>query len=222
MIYVTGDTHGEMRRLYELDKTLKEGDFCIVCGDFGYVFLNDVNEKHILNDMEARPYTYIFADGNHENFDALEEFPVVNFNGARAHKIRENIFHILRGEIFTLEGKSFFVFGGGYSVDKYMRREGVSWWKQELPVESEYKTANENLDRVNRRVDYIITHTAPLSALEYLKKYHGEREYPLNNFLEYIKESCTYKKWFFGHLHIEHEIEMYNLRALYFDIVKIK
>ena len=42
MIYVTGDTHGELGRLQEFDKVLKAGDYCIVCGDFCYV---DYQEK---------------------------------------------------------------------------------------------------------------------------------------------------------------------------------
>ena len=37
MIYVTGDLHGDMNRLRMIEKTLAEGDYLIICGDFGFI-----------------------------------------------------------------------------------------------------------------------------------------------------------------------------------------
>lgn len=46
-------------------------------------------------------------------FDRLKnEFPVVDFHGGKAHKIRENVYHLMRGYVFDLCGKKFFAFGG--------------------------------------------------------------------------------------------------------------
>lgn len=220
-IYITGDTHGEYGRLCEIDREMKKGDYVIVCGDFGYVS-EDYSKRMLLNDMEAREYTYLFVDGNHENFDALYDYPVEEWNGGKIHRVRKNIIHLCRGQVFNIEGMSFFTMGGGYSIDQYMRKEGVSWWPQEMPTEEEYEEAKRNLERAGRRVDYILTHTACLSALELLGKTHGIEEYPLNDFLEeHVRKKVEYKRWYFGHLHIEREINLIRQTALYNKMVKL-
>jgi len=38
----------------------------------------------------------------------------------------------MRGEVFQIEGKTFAVMGGADLIDKAMRREGKSWWKDEM------------------------------------------------------------------------------------------
>lgn len=205
MIYVTGDTHGEIGRLYELDRHLNAGDYCIICGDFGFIFRDDFSERQLLDDIEARPYTLLFVDGNHENFPAIYSYPEATWNGGRIHRIRKNIIHLCRGQIFEIEGKTFFTFGGACSVDKMMRREGVSWWPEEMPTDADFAEANRNLDAHSRKVDYIITHAAPEETMSIFHPRHPD-EKPLNNFLEYVRESVEYKHWYFGHLHKDEDI----------------
>lgn len=93
-------------------------DYVIVCGDFG-IWHDGIDERKRLGWLAHRKFTIVFVDGNHENFDRLysNEFPIVDFHGGRAHRIRKNIFHICRGEVFTLESKKFFAFGGASSHD---------------------------------------------------------------------------------------------------------
>ena len=97
-----------------------------------------------LNAMELLPYTIAFVDGNHENFDKLYEYPIVDFCGGKAHQVRKNIFHLIRGESFIIEGHSFFCFGGAYSRDKATRDPNF-WWPQELPNNEEYAHAKKTL-----------------------------------------------------------------------------
>lgn len=230
MIYITGDTHGERSRICEFDKVLKSGDILIVCGDWGYIFKDDYYEKRFLDDMGSRPWTMLFADGNHENFSALYQYPQEIWNGGRVHRIRDNIFHLCRGQVFNIEGKKFFVFGGGYSMDKASRTSGVSHWDEEMPVDEEYREGKLNLEVHDNKVDYIITHTTNIKTIEYmatLDKY-GEikkadhHEAPLNFYLEDIRETVVYKKWFFGHFHREYDIAYTKQRALWFDIVELE
>lgn len=82
MIYVTGDTHGEYGRIIEFDAKLEENNIIIVCGDFGFIFKNDVQENMILDEIEKRKYTILFVDGNHENFTAINSYPIEMWNGA--------------------------------------------------------------------------------------------------------------------------------------------
>ena len=151
MIYITGDTHGEQTRFDELathgEPDWTENDYLIVCGDFGYIFKNSPMEHVFLNHLEEKPYTICFCDGNHENFAEINSYPVEIWNGGKVHKIRKNVIHLMRGQIYEIDGKKIFTFGGAYSRDRYMRKEGYSYWREELPNDSEYKEASENLKR---------------------------------------------------------------------------
>jgi len=64
MIYITGDTHGEQNRILYIEEKsgIDAEDYLIVCGDFGYIFRNNLTENNFLDDLEARPYTICFCD----------------------------------------------------------------------------------------------------------------------------------------------------------------
>ena len=226
-IYVTGDTHGETARIMEFDTMLREGDYLLVCGDWGYIFKDTFGEHRFLDDLEARPYTILFVDGNHENFDALYSYPEELWNGGKIHRIRSNIIHLCRGQVFTICGKTFFTFGGGYSLDRASRTPGISWWQEELPSYEQYQEGKDNLDKHNWKVDYIITHTVNTETIRLmsLQERGGEikplvsEEAPLNFYLEEIRQNTEYKQWFFGHFHRDKEIPYTRQRALWFDVV---
>lgn len=171
MIYITGDTHGNQYKWVEqIESVISPADIIIVCGDFGVGFWNGRywSEETFYDFLSEQKYTVLFIDGNHENFDKLYSYPIETWCGGRVHKIRQNVIHLMRGEVYCIEDISIFVMGGGYSIDKYLRTEGVSWWSQEMPSEEEYNNALENLKRINYTVDYIITHTAPSETVYYL------------------------------------------------------
>ena len=163
MIYVTGDIHGDLARFEEKAlKKLKKRDTLIVLGDFGFLWNGDKAEQKNLKWLEKRRYRILFIDGCHENFDLLREYPVQEFEGGRARHIGGGVYYILRGSILELEGKKLLCFGGAESWDKEDRDEGVNWWRAEMPTTDELEWCAENLNRAGRRVDYILTHDAPL------------------------------------------------------------
>ena len=69
--------------------------------------------------------------------------------------------HLMRGQIFKIDGLKFFTFGGAYSIDKMSRAEGISWFPEEIPSREEYEEGWKNLEKEDFQVDYILTHTAP-------------------------------------------------------------
>ena len=82
MIYVTGDTHGDLTRFKDPQlKKLKAGDTLIICGDFGFLWNGSKKEKANLKKLLTAEYTICFIDGCHENFDMLEKFPESTWNG---------------------------------------------------------------------------------------------------------------------------------------------
>ncbi len=231
MIYVTGDTHGEQGRLLysEQERRWTADDVIIVCGDWGYLFLDNYSENRFLDDLEQRPYTLCFADGNHENFPAIYSYPEEEWNGGRVHRIRKNIFHLMRGQVFTIQGRTIFTFGGAFSIDRGSRRLGYSWWEQEIPTAEEMAEGEANLAKCGMQVDYIITHTAPGWIVEQMG-YALPAEDPedplandraLTDYLEKLMMTVGFRHWYFGHWHKDKRITD-RFTALWFDTVRLE
>lgn len=226
MFYVTGDTHGNYD-IYKLSTpslnknniSLTSNDYLIICGDFGLVWNNSPDENYWLDWLNEKPCITLFVDGNHENHNLLNQMKPMLWNGGFVRQIRPKVMHLMRGQIFNIDGTIFFTMGGAASIDKQFRREGVSWWAEEMPSVEEYKAANKNLEKANFKVDYILTHTAPTSIVNQLIP---EIKPPdkLTNYLENIKENVDYKHWYFGHFHIDEDIYDEHT-VLYNSIIKI-
>ena len=212
MILVTGDTHGtyDYNKIYLLNKRgiLSKNDYLIIAGDFGGVW----NKKTLDDDLSyytKLPFNVLFVDGNHENFDLLNSYQVEIWNGGKIHKIKDNIYHLMRGQIFTIENKTIFTFGGGTSIDKMWREEHISWWKEEIPSEKEIDEAKKNLKKYNNKVDFIITHSIDRKALYNPKlfiKGNKCKEYEDNVILDWFEENVSYKHWYFGHYHLDADL----------------
>lgn len=206
MIYVTGDIHGgfdihklSSKELRSAGLRIKKDDYVIVCGDFGLVWDNKPEERYWRKWLDEKPWTTLFVDGNHENFELLNTYPVEEWHGGRIHRISEKIVHLMRGNVFSLEGASFFTFGGAASHDKEWRLPGLSWWPEELPSDEELRQANDVLAQCNNQVDYIISHCAPSLIQGRLNPtYKIDR---LTEYFEYVRETVKFKRWYFGHYH---------------------
>lgn len=219
MIYVTGDTHGDQSRFVysSEEKRWTEKDVVIVCGDFGFIFNDDYAEKCFLDYLENRPYTLCFIDGNHENFAAISRYPVEEWNGGKVHRIRKNILHLMRGQIFEIQGHSFFTFGGAYSIDRYMRQKDLSYWEEEISSDTEYKEAVSNLKDHDMKVDYILTHTAPKEMVLRMGYNPEPKEWELEGFLEYVMYEVVHKHWYCGHWHQDRDVSD-KFTVLWYDI----
>lgn len=205
MIYVTGDTHRKIdNRFSEKPLTkLTEKDYLIILGDFGGVWYDDSSDNLFLSYFEKQKYTTLFIDGNHENHKKLNDFPVEIWNGGKVHKIKNNIFHLMRGQIFNIDGYKIFTFGGAYSIDKHMRTEFIDWWKEEEGSYEEMNEAFDNLEKENNQVDFILTHAGPASKLKNFFNYFGMKftSSSTEKFLDEINNKVNYKHWFCGHYH---------------------
>lgn len=220
MIKVTGDTHGDPLRFIEnnmSDNEWTSDDYLIVCGDFGYVFCNNESEKEFLDYLETKPYTICFCDGNHENFPAIYSYPKEKWNGGHVHRIRKNVLHLMRGQVFEIDGKKVFTMGGAYSIDRYVRKLNFSYWEEEIPNNQEYREATQNLTEHSNEVDIIISHTAPREIIRRMGYYPDAHDMELTGFLEWIMYQIKFKHWYFGHWHLDQTFDE-KYTAVYFDI----
>ncbi len=207
MIYFTGDTHGEQERLskYALRK-LSPGDTLIVCGDFGFIWDRSAKEQKFLDKLARLSCNICFLDGTHENFELLESYPLVRYCGGKAHRIRPNVFHLLRGQIFEFEGKTVFTLGGGEPPESLMQEdEELESSRPEIPSKQDMLEAVENLQRCAYHVNYIATHEPPASIRDFLTvDAYSQREMSaLGAFLDELSKTAKFDKWYFGSLHID-------------------
>lgn len=204
LIYITGDMHGELERLYDKNfRKLKSGDVLIVCGDFGYIFDGSKTEREVIDYLARKRFVTAFIDGTHDNLDTINRSRVTYWHGGKVHRIKGNLIHLMRGQIFNIDGNSFFTFGGGESTDKDMRREQGNWWSDEEPTAFEMAEGAKVLDEAGCKVDYMITHEPPSLVKSSILLRHGstDRISKLNGYFEELGKSVEFKHWYFGSLH---------------------
>lgn len=207
MIYITGDVHGNVDRLFQSDLT--ENDYLIVLGDFGCIWETDRSDEYKLNYLSELPYKILFLDGNHENFYRLKnDFAVEKWNGGLIHKVRKNVYHLMRAQKFEIEGKTFFVMGGATSIDKEIRTENKTWWKEEIPTDDEWDCARKNFVGY---ADYILTHCLPTSVVKKFIFPELEKD-AVGDKMEWMI-NLDYNKWYFGHYHFDLSFDKF--RGLY-------
>lgn len=225
-IFITGDIHLniDIKKLsfkrWPESRNFTRDDILIICGDAGLTWDNSNETKYWCDWLENKPYTIICAMGNHENYDILRALPLDKWNGAKVRKVRQHVMYIENGEIVVLNNQTFFFQGGAHSVDKAFRKEGKSWWPQEIPSYEEFEHAANNLEEYNYKIDYIISHTAPTHIVKKLFPYEDASDV-VTNFLEkYVCGFCDFKQHFLGHFHIDRTYEdKYNI--LYNDIIEL-
>lgn len=233
MIYITGDVHGDFTRFSKNRPFWKhckptENDYVIICGDFGLAWEFDEILDYALNFYASRPYTLLWVQGNNENYNLIEKYALSEWNGGKVrHIIQDKVILLERGQVFNIEGKRFFTFGGADSFDiegrvldkrdprfserrKEAERSGIPyrivgelWWWQELPMNYQMQEGRNNLEKVGYCVDYVITHCLPSSKQKEIGLKRGITYYDnvLTDYFEEIDLKLQYDTWFCGHYH---------------------
>ena len=250
MIWITGDCHSKFHKFNQASfpeqKEMCRDDYVIICGDFGGIWAlqgESKEEKYWLDWLEDKSYTTLFVDGNHENSNRLNAYPEKEWHGGLVHEIRPHVLHLMRGQVFDINGKKIFAFGGARSHDieggilelddpdiikkkRMLDKDGVcyrvnqlNWWPEEMPNGKEMATGLLNLEKHNHKVDFIVTHDCPASTLALLG--HGYyKPDELNTYFEKIRSEVDYTRWFFGHYHFDQYINEKDI-VIFDQIVRI-
>ena len=201
-LYILGDIHGNLDAIYDFIDTYNITNSTIVSvGDFGYGFVDD--QLSTLN-------YYLFKTGNsllvnRGNHDCYWNH-YYKFGYTEYSSLLEFIKFLPNYSTLLWNDKKILCIGGAVSIDRVLREDGISWWKDEA-VEQRYPVTDLPND-----IDIIISHTNPssfiplsLSASCYayakndphlIEDLIQEREY-LQWVFEYIKP----KIYFHGHFH---------------------
>lgn len=200
MIYITGDTHGAWDGRKQFIKALTEEDILIVLGDLGWSW-----DKWHIEHFETKCQVLSIL-GNHENYTLIEQMPVIEKYGGKVRQMKDNVFYLLNGEMYEIEGQKFFVFGGALSIDKHWRTPYKSWWPQEQPTMGEYYHALETLEKHDWKFDYLLTHTAETDLVQIVLGRNDTVEDGTERMILELKQQIKdhngfFKGHFFGHLH---------------------
>lgn len=230
MIYITGDIHGTHsvntrfnRWNFPEQKKLNKQDVVIIAGDFGLIWNGDKEDQYWLKWLDqTKSFTTLFIDGNHENFDLLEQYPIESWHGGLVHRINNSVLHLMRGQVYEIEGLTFFTFGGAASHDQAFRSEGKSWWAREMPSEDEYQLGLANLEKHHWKVDIVITHTCTYQSLEWIQQHYATEVVadPMHDYFQHIQNRLDYQQWYFGHFHQDVQLPD-RQRLLYNDLFVI-
>lgn len=236
-------------------KELDREDYVIIAGDFGGIWDYDLRhipeeyhfirqykraelphgeskeEKHWLDWLEEKPFTLLFVGGNHENYDRLyHAYPIIDYHGGRAVKIRQNVFMLLNGYLFDLAGKSVFAFGGARSHDisdgildpanpafhqdydeyketlDYCRQYKTFWrikhveWWEEEMPSEEMMKRGMDTLAANDYKADLIISHCAPTSVQRAIDADNEPD-QLTDYLQKVMDQTSYKYWVFGHYH---------------------
>jgi len=245
--FVVGDTHGrtDMKKINKwygknIDK-LTQDDVVIQLGDWGalWYYKNDVykykKDVELQIKWAKKKFTLAVVLGNHENYDLVEALPIEEKWGGKVRVLTPKnpynqktygpIYLLERGEIYTINGKTFLALGGAKSQDLGMRILGESYWDQELWTSAQENNCIDNLDKVDWEVDYVVAHTCPevvgniildssgpirMSNDKYFSSSAKVKD-PLSKFFTFlVNDGLKFDQWHFGHWHEDTIFNMYN------------
>ena len=219
MIIITGDTHGDVQRfrnstVREL-APLENITHSIILGDFGLIWTNEpsAHEAYWINWLNQKPYETLTILGNHENYERIYALPQEERYGSPVYRVSDKVFILQHGYKYVIENQSFFVFGGADSIDKQWRKDRITWWQEEIPTNADFRRGLATCEANDFTFDYVLTHTAPSSAVAELKRlkpeiflsgsdaYERNGGDPTTRMLEAFVERIRCKRWYFGHFH---------------------
>ncbi len=203
---------------------LTKSDVVIQLGDFGWIWYpigQNKEQEHWLDWLVSKSFTLAVIPGNHENYNIIENLPQIEKWGnpvwVLSRKVGE-IYILQRGYVYHINNQKIFTCGGALSIDKEIRTENISWWKQELLSYNEETRALDQLDEAQWKVDYVLTHTCPDHIiLDFFETdtqgfYDAQQKLqdPVAKFLDFIDNRLEYKEWHFGHFHLDKRIKKFG------------
>jgi hypothetical protein len=199
MLWYVGDLHGNTRHLALVDLAAQKAGVTAVIqvGDFGILWEAGMRKYFDKRARQNRPGpTWYTCGGNHEQYERWLELP-----GTSMTELAPGCFWVHRGEVLTLDNKRHLFMGEAESTDKYARKEGVSWWPQEVPTRVEWEKFAE---AYQTGVDVIVSHDAPLAVPLWRDHRENDGSVPWtftriqNLFKGSVREPAF---WAFGHHH---------------------
>lgn len=229
MIYLTGDTHGEFKRIVEFCSKMNttKDDILIILGDAGLNFYLNFKDELRKQEVQLLPITVFCIHGNHEERPYnIDTYKTKKWNNGIVYYEERypDILFAKDGEIYNLDGNNCVVIGGAYSVDKHYRlMRGWAWFESEQPNDKIKQYVTSQLDKVDWKVDYVFSHTTPLKyePVEWFLDFIDQStvDKTTEEWLDSIENKLNYKKWYCGHYHGSKTID--KIRLMFEDFIDL-
>ncbi|TFC86912.1 hypothetical protein E3T24_05905 [Cryobacterium sp. TmT2-59] len=158
-IGVMGDLHGDIEHALQAFKTLADRGVHVIVqlGDWGVLWPGrnwQIDLNKISRALARHQIAMYFLDGNHDWHPKILKYPV-DPDGIRW--ITANIAHLPRAYRTQIGGRfTLATLGGANSIDRELRKEGISWWPEEQITEGDLRRLG------TERADVLVGHEAPL------------------------------------------------------------
>ena len=229
MIFLTGDTHGNFKRVAAFcDKigTTKD-DVLIVLGDAGINYAVDMRELDYKHQLQLLPITLFCLHGNHERRPSTLNYTQTVWNGGSVYVEYDfpSLLFAKDGELYSLGDKKAIVIGGAYSIDKPLRlANGWHWFPDEQPSAEIKLDVEHRLDSIDWNVDVVLSHTCPYKYMPREVFMSGVDQSRVDNsteeWLDAIEDRLLYERWYCGHFHTSKVID--KLRFMADDFIEFR
>lgn len=204
-ILFCGDFHADWDNVHRMLSHHLDGsiDLVVQVGDFGFWTNRLAGLYGIEALLDERDVALVFADGNHENHEALAEL--------EEGKVSNNIYWMPRGSILELEdAPKIAFFGGASSLDKSWRTPGYDWFPGEIPTEEDLEILAAAVT-LQGLPDVMVTHEVPIIAGPRYDQGHHGAMFPKvdRDIADNLRKGIMMKAydivqadlWFYGHHH---------------------
>lgn len=172
-----GDVHGKIDEYLNI---IEKTEMSIQLGDFGVGF--NSYENDLLVDITMRMSNGFFIRGNHDN----------------PKKVKQLKSYIPDGTYWQ-DQEMFFV-GGGLSIDRMLRTEGVDWWPDEELSQQKLQNILDSYMNIKPRI--MVSHECPETVARLMLN-TNKVEYPSITRQAFEAMFCEHQPeyWIFGHWH---------------------
>ena len=229
MLYITGDTHRDFRRILALCDTVNptKDDVLIILGDAGINYFGEPNDSHLKKELAQLPITLLCIHGNHEmRPQSIPSYQESVWHGGAVFVEPEypNLVFAKDGEVYHIDGRFYLALGGAYSVDKEFRLlRGHGWWADEQPSAEIKADVERTLNNINFKTDIVLSHTCPLKYEPVEVFLSGIDQSKVDKstevWLDSVEDRLIYQRWYCGHYHTSKSID--KLRFLFQDILQL-
>lgn len=210
-LFITGDKHAEfdfLKNFCEVNKTSRE-DVLIILGDAGILYFGNktFRERRLKDYISNFPITLFCVRGNHEErAEDRSEMTKKEIFGNDVYFDLDypNILYAIDGFQYVINGETFLVIGGAYSVDKFYRlMTGNMWFSNEQLNEQEMNKISEFVR--GKHFNHILAHTCPFTWEPTYLFLGGVDQSTIDSamerWLEHVVYECSFDNYWFGHFH---------------------
>jgi hypothetical protein len=124
---------------------------------------------------------------------------VVGRRGPEPVEVESKIYQCPIGSTIEVSGKVILFVGGADSIDKHLRHEGVTWFRQEILNTQDIEYIMQSVPKA----DIIISHTCPneFDVKSTLSKWMPNTPDPSRKALSILLHHYKPEQWYFGHWH---------------------